>query len=307
MARLEESFVHLRARSAYSLLEGAIKADALGKLAREAGMPAVALTDRSNLFGALEFSVATKDAGIQPIIGCALPVTGIGEGPPERWARIPTVVLLAQNETGWRNLTELSSAAYLDVEATDLPHVPWLKLAEHAEGLLLLSGGPDGPIDPLFASGRGGDAQKALAGMRRVFGDRFYIELQRHGLASEAAAEPGLVAFAYEHDVPLVATNDAYFAKAETYRAHDALLCIADGAFLGQDERRRVTPEHWFKGAAEMRRLFADLPEACDNTLDIARRCAFMVKKREPVLPRFPTAADRSEAEELAAQAREGL
>ncbi len=307
MARLDEGFVHLRTRSAYSLLEGAIKADVIGKLAREAGMPAVGLTDRANLCGALEFSVATKDAGVQPIIGCALPVSGIGEGPPERWARIPTIVLLAQNEAGWRNLTELSSAAFLDVAATDEAHVPWAKVAEHAEGLLLLSGGPDGPVDPLFAAGRSSDAERALGEMHRVFGDRFYIELQRHGLASEAAAEPGLVGYAYEHDIPLVATNDVYFARAETHRAHEALLCIADGAFLGQDERRRVTAEHWFKGPAEMRRLFADLPEACDNTLDIARRCAFMVAKRDPVLPRFPTAGGRSEAEELAVQAREGL
>src|SRR5271154_2130391 len=124
MAGLADSFVHLRSRSAYSLLEGAIKADALGRLAAAAGMPAVALTDRANLFGALEFSVTTKDAGVQPIIGCALPVAGIGEGPPERWARIPTIVLLAQNEIGWRHLTELSSAAYLDVAAPDEPHVP---------------------------------------------------------------------------------------------------------------------------------------------------------------------------------------
>jgi DNA polymerase-3 subunit alpha len=304
---LADGFVHLRARSAYSLLEGAIKADALGKLAREAGMPAVALTDRANLFGALEFSVATKDAGVQPIIGCALPVTGIGEGPQERWAKIPTLVLLAQNETGWRNLTELSSAAFLDVGPTDEPHVPWSLVEAKSEGLILLSGGPDGPVDPLLAAGRGGDAGRALAEMAQVFGDRFYIELQRHGLAREAAAEPGLVAYAYEHDVPLVATNDVYFAKAETHRAHDALICIADGAYLGDDDRRRVTGEHWFKDPGAMRRLFADLPEACDNTLEIARRCAFMVKKRDPVLPRFSTALGRTADEELEAQAREGL
>src|SRR5215469_3781264 len=157
MTRLDESFVHLRARSAYSLLEGAIKADALGALARAAAMPAIALTDRINLFGALEFSVATKEAGVQPIVGCALPVSGIGEGPGERWAKPPTLVLLAQDATGWRNLTELSSAAYLDVAATDDPHVPWQVVAEKSEGLILLSGGPDGPVDPLFASGRAPD------------------------------------------------------------------------------------------------------------------------------------------------------
>ena len=307
MASAAEGFVHLRTRSAYSLLEGAIKADYLGPLAAKAGMPAVALTDRANLFGALEFSVATKDAGVQPIVGCALPVTGIGEGPPERWARIPTIVLLAQNELGYRHLTELSSAAYLDVAATDLPHVPWAEVVRRAEGLILLSGGPDGPVDPLFAAGRANEAAAALAEMQRVFADRFYVELQRHGLAVEAAAEPGLVGWAYEHDTPLVATNDCLFAEAKTYRAHDALLCIADAAFIGQEERRRVTAEHWFKGADDMRRLFADLPEACDNTLDIARRCAFMVRKRDPVLPRFPTTDGRSADEELAAQAREGL
>jgi DNA polymerase-3 subunit alpha len=180
-------------------------------------------------------------------------------------------------------------------------------VVKRAEGLILLSGGVDGPVDRTYAQGRAADGDRALAEMHAVFGDRFYIELQRHGLPAQAAAEPGLVAYAYEHDVPLVATNDAYFAEAKTHRAHEALLCIADGAFLGQDERRRVTTEHWFKGAAEMRRLFADLPEACDNTLDIARRCAFMVTKRDPVLPRFTTAAGRTEAEELEAQARDGL
>jgi DNA polymerase-3 subunit alpha len=303
-----QGFVHLRVRSAYSLLEGAIKADVIGTMAQAAGMPAVALTDRANLFGALEFSVATKGAGVQPIVGCALPVSGIGEKATERWARTPTVVLLAQSERGYLNLCELSSKAYLDAEATEEPHVPWETVAAHAEGLILLSGGPDGPVDPLLASGnKVAEGRAALAEMQRVFGDRFYVELQRHGTPAEAAAEPELVAFAYENDAPLVATNDCYFKASKMYAAHDALLCIADGSFVGQDERRRVTAEHWFKPAADMRALFADLPEACDNTLDIARRCAFMVAKRDPILPRFPTGDGRTEADELAHQAREGL
>ncbi|WP_340645798.1 DNA polymerase III subunit alpha [Phenylobacterium sp.] len=303
----QDGFVHLRVRSAYSLLEGAIKADAVGKLAAKAHMPAVALTDRANLFGALEFSVATKETGVQPIVGVALPVRGIGEGPPERWAKIPTIVLLAQSEQGYLHLSELSSMAYLDIEPTDEPQVPWSAVVERAEGLLLLSGGVDGPVDPLMAAGKTEEGKAALAEMHRVFGDRFYIELQRHGMAAQAAAEPELVSYAYEFDIPLVATNDVYFGPAELYTAHEALLCIADGAYISQEDRRRVTPEHWFKPAADMRKLFADLPEACDNTLDIARRCAFMVKKRDPILPRFPTVAGRTEAEELAEQAREGL
>ncbi len=303
----EEGFVHLRVRSAYSLLEGAIKTEAIGKLAVAEAMPAVALTDRANLFGALEFSVLTADLGVQPIVGCALPVTGLGAGSTERWAQTPTIVLLAQNETGYRNLCELSSAAFLEVEAHEAPHITWANIVEHAEGLIALSGGTDGPIDPLFAAGRAAEGRAALDEMGRVFGQGFYVELQRHGMASQAVTEPGLVAWAYDSDVALVATNDVHFAKPQMWRAHDALLCIADGAFVDQEDRRRVTPEHAFKSAADMRRLFADLPEACDNTLEIARRCAFMVKKRDPILPRFPTQGGLSEDEELARQAREGL
>ena len=304
---VDGGFIHLRVRSAYSLLEGATRADALGKLAAGQCMPAVAIADRANLFGALEFSVTAKDAGVQPIIGCALPVRGIGGRSPERWARTPTVVLLAQSEAGYLNLSALSSMAFLEADGLEEPSVEWAEVAARAEGLILLSGGTDGPVDPLFAAGRNAEGDAALAAMAEAFGDRFYIELQRHGLASQAAAEPGLVAYAYGHDIPLVATNDVYFPTADLYTAHEALLCIADGAFIGQDERRRVTPEHWFKPAADMRALFADLPEACDNTVDIARRCAFMVRKRDPILPRFPTAEGRSEDEELASQAREGL
>ena len=302
-----QGFVHLRVRSAYSLLEGAIKADQIGKLAAAAGMPAAAIADRANLFGALEYSSYAKDAGVQPIIGCAIPITGIGGGPTERWARAPTIMLLAQNERGYLNLSELSSIAYLDSAELPEPIVPWAKVVEYSEGLILLSGGTDGPVDALFAAGKNAEATAALVEMQRVFGDRFYVELQRHGLPRQAAAEPGLVNWAYDNDVPLVATNDVYFAKESFYDAHDALLCISDGSFVGQDERRRVTPEHWFKPPADMRKLFSDLPEACDNTLDIARRCAFMVHKRDPILPSFPTGDGRDEGEELTHQASEGL
>ena len=235
---MNDGFVHLRVRSAYSLLEGAIKADKVSSLAAAAGMPAVALVDRANLFGALEFSVYSKDAGVQPIVGCALPVTGIGSGQTERWAKVPTIVLLAQSEQGYLNLSVLSSYCYLEADGSEDVSVPWRKVVEHNEGLILLSGGVDGPVNPLLAAGKIPEGKAALAEMARVFGDRFYVELQRHGLPRQAAAEPGLVNWAYEHDVPLVATNDVYYAKPELYDAHDALLCISDGAFVGQDERR---------------------------------------------------------------------
>ncbi|MDI7774850.1 DNA polymerase III subunit alpha [Asticcacaulis sp. EMRT-3] len=307
---MSDEFIHLRVRSAYSLLEGAIKAYDMGKLAQKQGMAAVGIADRCNLFGALEFSQICKESGIQPIIGCALPVKGIGGTGTERWARIPTLVLLAQNQQGYLNLTRLSSHAYVD--SADEQFVPWEMVAAHHEGLILLSGGPDGPIDVLYRQNRPDEAKVALQAMQAAFGDRFYIELQRHdgslnGGARGGPAEVGLVEFAYAHDVPLVATNDVQFATEDLYSAHEALLCISDGAYLGQDDRRKVTKDHWFKPASLMRELFSDLPEACDNTLEIARRCAFLVNKHDPILPRFDTGAGRNEAEELAFQAREGL
>ena len=153
----DAGFVHLRVRSAYSLLEGAIKASKVGRLAADAGMPAVAVADRVNLFGALEFSEASKSVGVQPLIACALPVTGIGGKRGERWAKAPTIVLICQSEIGWRNLCALSSSAYLDA-GDDEPHVPWAKVVAHSEGLILLSGGPDGPVDPLFVQNKPGEA-----------------------------------------------------------------------------------------------------------------------------------------------------
>ncbi|MDP3406113.1 MAG: DNA polymerase III subunit alpha [Brevundimonas sp.] len=305
-ASVQTGFVHLRVRSAYSLLEGAIKAGKVGRLAADAGMPAVAVADRVNLFGALEFSEAAKGVGVQPLIACALPVTGIGGKRSERWAKVPTVVLICQDEAGWRNLCALSSAAYLEA-GDDEPHVPWTRVVERSQGLILLSGGPDGPVDPLFVQNKPGEAGAALAAMAEAFGDRFYVELQRHGRPDEAVAERGLVDWAYGHDVPLTATNDVHYARREQARSHDALLCIADGAFTGQEDRRRITDQHFFRSAAEMRTLFADLPEACDTTIEIARRCAFLVKTHPPILPRFEAGEGRTEPDELMHQAREGL
>ena len=143
--------------------------------------------------------------------------------------------------------------------------------------------------------------------MAAAFPDRLYVELQRHGLAEERATEDGLLDLAYALELPLVATNDVHFGRAAMYEAHDALLCIADGAFVSQDDRRRLTREHRFKTAAEMAMVFADLPEAIENTLEIARRCAFKPAKRKPILPVFTPESGRTAEAELKAQAEEGL
>jgi len=301
------AFVHLRCRSPYSLLEGATRIKEIAALSRRHGMPAAALTDTNNLCGALEFSELLAGEGVQPIIGATLSVRAFEPRPGERRRPDGTLVALAQNEAGWRNLMALSSSAFLDVEPAEAPHVPLEAVLAHADGLILLTGGPDGVLNRLAAEGRIAPAEALLDRLEAAFGDRLYIELQRHGRAEELAAETWLVEAAYARELPLVATNEPYFADRELYAAHDALMCIAGGAYVTQDDRRRLTPEHAFKSPAEMAALFEDLPEAIANTVEIARRCAFRATTHPPILPRFPTKGGRDEAAELRAQAEAGL
>ncbi len=301
------TFIHLRAHSAYSLAEGALHIKQMAGLAGDAGMPALAITDSGNLFGALEFSEALSDKGIQPIIGCALRVD-FHATPLDTNAKtirkLPPIALLAKDEQGYRNLMKLSSRAFLQTPETEAPHVSWALFEELSGGLICLSGGPDGPVDEAIVQGQSTLARQLAERLKAVFGDRFYIELQRHGTDAERAAEPALIELAYELDIPLVATNQVYFAKPDDYAAHDALICIAEGQVVSADDRRRVTPEHYFKSQQEMAALFADIPEAIENTVEIALRCAYIVKGLKPILPRF---SEGDEAEELRRQAKLGL
>ena len=301
-------FVHLRVHSAYSLSEGAIPVKGLVKLCREQDMPAVAVTDTGNLFGALEFAQTAQKAGVQPIIGCQLHVSRDSGEPRNGTAPAPDqLVLLVQNQAGYENLMRLVSRAFLESEPSEAAQVSLEVLAEHAEGLLALTGGVGGAVGRLLAEGQREAAEAMLRRLAALFPGRLYVELQRHGLPAEAAIEPGLLELAYAHDLPLVATNEAFFPSAEDYEAHDALLCIAEGTYVNQGDRRRLTPDHAFKSAAEMRALFADLPEAVDNTLVVAERCAYFPEFVSPILPPFATEAGRSEAQELHAQAESGL
>jgi DNA polymerase III subunit alpha len=297
-------FVHLRTHSAYSLSEGAIRPDKIVALAKAGNMPAAAITDTGNLFGALEFSQYCTGKGIQPIIGCQV---SLARTDNPRLAPDP-MVLLAQDATGMANLQRLSSLGFLETDPTLKPQLPLERIVEHAGGLLLLTGGTTGPIGRLLAEGQKPEAERLLDALGEAFAGRIVQELHRHGLPVEAAIEPGLIALADARGIPLVATNDCYFATPDMHEAHDALLCIAEGRTLSERDRRRVTPEHWFKPAAAMRTAFADLPEACDNTLAIARRCAAMAETRKPLLPVCPKVREgASEEETVRAMATEGL
>ena len=310
------SFVHLHLHSAYSLSEGAIPVSRLKDLCLAAGMPAAAVTDANNLFGALEVSTTLAGAGVQPIIGLQQSFDAGDFGLPlARGARAPSLVLLAQSAAGYQNLLKLTSDAFLRSAVDDGPCASLGWLDGRSDGLLCLTGGYDGPVDRLLREGRAPEARAVLEKLGSLFPDRLYVELQRHEARAGESVEAEMVDAAYDLDLPLVATNEPYFPAPDDYDAHDALLCVAEGAYVHQDDRRKVTPDHYFKSADEMAALFSDLPEAIENTLEAARRCAFRPRFHDPILPRFVKAddgadsaeAEKAEAMELERQAREGL
>ena len=306
--KTDPRFIHLRVHTEYSLLEGAMRLKKLPGLVAGMGMPAIAVTDSNNLFAALEFSVGAQSAGVQPIVGCQVSVGYLPPDPAGKPVMPASVVLLAANEAGYENLMALNSCLYLD-KGGQIVQVSMEELAARSEGVICLSGGADGPVGRLLQSGHRARAEALMTRFAEIYGDRLYVEVQRHpgegGLPeAERLTERGFVEMAYAMGLPLVATNDVYFPKPDMYEAHDALICIAEGAYVDQQgPRRRLTPQHYLKSPEEMATLFADLPEALDNTVEIARRCAFAAYKRAPILPKF---AD-DEVEELRRQAQEGL
>ncbi|WP_170406921.1 DNA polymerase III subunit alpha [Ruegeria arenilitoris] len=301
-------FIHLRVHTEYSLLEGAVRLKKLPALCEKLEMPAVAVTDTNSMFSALEFSVTASGAGVQPIMGCQVDLTYLQAQPGEKPKAPAPLVLLAQSEVGYENLMKLSSCLYVD-KGGQLPQVTVEELADRSDGLICLTGGPDGPVGMLLQQGQRPAAEALVDRLAAMFPDRLYIELQRHPgedgqPEAERLTERGHVEMAYAKNLPLVATNDVYFPTTDMYEAHDALICIAEGAYVDQQEgRRRLTAQHYFKSQQEMATLFADLPEAIENTVEIAKRCAFMAYRRDPILPKF---AD-DEVAELRRIANEGL
>ncbi len=291
----EPAFVHLHVHSSYSLLEGALTIAKLTDLAKADRQPALALTDTDNMFGALEFSEKLAGAGIQPIVGCSLAVD-FGDqdnGPrgPSTGVVRPRLVLLGASEAGYRHLMRLTSRAFQETAPQEPPHLKFSWLEGEVEGLIALTGGPTGALDTAIG---GGQMELAAARCERLlglFGEKLYIELQRHGKPGERMTEAGLIDLAYARGIPLVAANEPFFARQEDYEAHDALICIAEGRLLAESDRRQLTSEHRFKTRAEMAALFEDLPEALASTVEIAQRCGFRPRVHAPILPRFYSGA----------------
>jgi DNA polymerase III subunit alpha len=304
-------FVHLHVHSSFSLLEGSMSIERLAKLAKADDMPALAITDTNNLFGALEFSEKMKESGIQPIIGLQLNLEfGDQAATVSRSAHLKEgrgrIILLATNETGYRNLMCITSSGFIDTESTDEPHLTIERLRDWSEGLIALTGGLNGPIDKLLQNGAMELAKARLQSLVEMFPNRLYVEIQRHGLEAERMTEPKLLKLAYDMHLPIVATNEAYFATKSDHEAHDALIAISESRVVSEDDRRKMTAEHGFKSRKDMQALFADLPEALQNTIEIAMRCHFRPKvMKNPILPRFTQ--DEDEGAALRRLAEQGL
>ena len=281
---MSSSFVHLRVHSEYSLSDGMVRLKPLVAAARDAEMPAVALTDINNVFGLIKFYNAANSAGIKPLVASDISV------PAEQSGLEPTpLVLLAQNEAGYRNLSELLSRAYLEGQKLGKVGVDQAWLAAQSEGLIALSGGRFGDIGQLLLADKYDQAKAAAQRWMEIFPDAFYIELQRTGREHEEAYLQEAVRLAIDLSCPVVATNDVRFLVPEEFEAHEVRVCIHDGRTLDDPRReQRYSEEQYLKSPAEMADLFADIPEALDNAVEIARRCSVDIQLGTYFLPEYP-------------------
>ena len=296
---MSKHFIHLRCHTSFSLAEGAIKIDDLIDLIKKNRMPALAVTDTGNLFCSLEFSLACTKNGIQPIIGSVLQI----DMQTSEEVNLSSIVLLAKDEVGFKNLLKLSSKTFLEKYENHSPHIKLADLKTYGDGLICLTGGPLGPVGQAILQHNKALAKQNLLALKEIFTDRLYIEIMRHGMEAEEKTESLFLEYAYEFDIPLVATNDVMFSDKSMYEAHHALTCIAAGRYVSEKESNKFTKHHYFKSKAEMEKLFSDLPEAIENTEIIAKRCSVMAVARDPMLPK----TGDNEFEELVKQSKEGL
>ena len=289
----DPKFIHLRVHTAYSLSEGAIRVEKLMGKAKSMGYPAVAITDTANMFGAKKFCKMAKDSGVKPIIGSQFYIRNPDSlDPLKSKGKIlepDKIVLLVMNDTGYRNMMKLMKVAYLeeDNSSAEKPQIRLENLENLNEGLICLTGGAEGPLGRMIIENRKDEAEEFLKKWHSYFGNRLYMEVSRVGTEAEHKTEDAFIEMAYKYDVPLVATNEAFFFDADMYEAHDALVCIAAGEYVANENRKKFSPNNRFRTQEEMVELFKDLPEAVENTVNIAKRCSYIIEFVPPLLPKF--------------------
>ncbi|MEX2124155.1 MAG: DNA polymerase III subunit alpha [Woeseia sp.] len=301
---MQAPFVHLHLHTEYSIVDGIVRIPALMEKCRSLGMPAVALTDRCNLFGLVKFYRKAIASGIKPIIGVDLQIADGAES-----GRSDGLVLLCQNLAGYRNLTQLVTRSYLEGQHRGVPMVrrDWFSPAA-CDGLIALSGGANGDLGRALVSGHAGAASRCLAFWQELFGDRYYLELTRSSRAGETEYLQQALSFANERSLPVVATNDVRFLAADEFDVHEARVCIQQGRGLGDTDRpRHYSREQYLKSAEEMAALFHDVPEALENAAEIAKRCNLDLKLGQSYLPAFPVPKGSTTEQFLRSESDAGL
>ncbi|MEW6047888.1 MAG: DNA polymerase III subunit alpha, partial [Bacillota bacterium] len=297
------SFVHLHNHTQYSLLDGACRVEDLVALAKEYGMPAVAVTDHGAMYGTIEFYKAARAAGVKPILGAELYLAPKSRhdraGGPSEGAYYHLLVL-AENDEGFRNLMKLSTTGFLEGFYYK-PRIDLEVLAEHARGLIGTTGCMSAEVATHLLKGEDAAARQALERYLDIFGrDRYYVELQRNGVPGQEELNAALVRLAREYRLPIIATNDVHYLRQEDAAFHDVLLCIQTGKFLSDTNRLRfATDQFYLRSPEEMRALFSDIPEACDRTLEVAERCNVEIRLGRAELPAFETPHGESADEYL--------
>ncbi|MDP9292304.1 MAG: DNA polymerase III subunit alpha, partial [Verrucomicrobiota bacterium] len=305
-----DSFVHLHLHTEYSLLDGAVRISELMKKAVEFGMPAVAMTDHGNMYGAIDFYQAAKKAGIKPIIGCeAYMAPGLLTDRNANSARDAAFhfTLLARDEIGYRNLVKLTSMAHLDGHYYK-PRIDKTVLAQHSRGLIGMSACLKGEINMAIQADQMSKARESVAEFRDIFGaENFFLELHDHGIEAQHKCNRVLPSLAREFGVGLVAVNDVHFLERGHHEAHDVMICIGTGAMVADERRMHYVPELYFKSPAEMKELFREFPEAITNTLEIAERCNLSLEFGIPKYPAFEPPAGKTREEFFRELSYEGL
>src|SRR5713101_4661565 len=305
-----DSFVHLHLHTEYSLLDGAVRTKELMKKAAEFRMPAIAMTDHGNLFGAIEFYQEATKAGIKPIIGCeayVAPRSHKDRAAGSRREAAYHFTLLAQNETGYRNLVKLITTAHLD-GFHYAPRIDKELLAQHSAGLIGLSGCLAGEINSAIQADNIDKAKQAAAEYRDIFGaENFFIELHDHGMEEQHKCNRVLPQLAKEFGLGLVAANDVHFLRRSDHDAHDVMLCIGTGKMVQDERRMRYVPELYFKSPEEMREVFRDFPEAIANTLEIGERCHLDLEFGRSKYPEYPAPPGKMREEYLRELCYDGL
>ena len=305
-------FIPLRNHTTYSLCKGAITVPDLIQQASSYKMPAIGITDSGNLFAALEFSSTCKKSGIQPILGCEI-LVNFDERDQKNLSNLDVensltkLPLIARNDEGYRNLMYLVSHSFLHRKNGLSPHISFKVLKEKSAGLISLSGGCEGIIGKLLLEDQEKKLAELLAELAKIFPQNFYIEITRHDTETEKKLETKFIDLAFKHSLPLVATNDVYFLTREMHEAQDILTCVGEGKVFFDNDRKKLSPEQFFKNQTELEALFDDIPEAIENTVNIAKKCHIMAFERAPTLPKFSSEKNFDEAAELKNQSLEGL